>query len=65
MKRSGTASALSKVMCSMISRYDIETTLGSSINNLLFYNIKKWVLMRSPVFKLLAPAEINNIIIAF
>jgi hypothetical protein len=65
MKRSGTASALSKVMCSMISRYDIETTLGSSINNLLFYNIKKWALMRSPVFKLLAPSEINKIIIAF
>ena len=49
----------------MISRYDIESTLGSSINNLLFYNIKKWALMRSSVFKFLAPTEINKIIIAF
>jgi len=39
----------------MISRHDIETTLGSSINNLLFYNIKQWALMRSPVFKVLTP----------
>ena len=65
MKRSGTASALNKVMCSMISRHDIETTLGSSVNNLLFYNIKKWALMRSPVFKVLTPVEINRLIISF
>lgn len=49
----------------MISRMDIESTLGSSINNLLFYNIKKWVLMRSSVFKHLSANEINKIIISF
>lgn len=49
----------------MISRHDIETTLGSSICNLIFYNTKKWALMRSSVFKDFDAAEINKIIISF
>lgn len=65
MKRSGTAKAVSRTMCSMISRKDIESTLGSSIINLIFYNIKKWALMRSPIFKSLSPLDLNRIIISF
>lgn len=65
MKRSGTAEAVTKTICSMMSRNDIETTLGSSICNLVFYNTKKWALMRSPVFKHFSASEINRIIIAF
>ena len=65
MTRSGTATAVTKTMCSMISRNDIETTLGSSICNLIYYNTKKWALMRSPVFNEFTPAEINKVIISF
>ncbi len=65
MKRSGTAKAVTRTMCSMISRKDIESTLGASITNLIFYNIKKWALMRSPIFKQMSPLELNRVIIAF
>lgn len=65
MKRSGTAKAVTRTMCSMISRKDIESTLGASITNLVFYNIKKWALMRSPIFKQMSPLELNRVIIAF
>ena len=65
MKRSGTAKAVSRTLCSMISRKDIENTLGASISNLVFYNIKKWALMRSPVFKNISPIDLNRIIISF
>jgi hypothetical protein len=49
----------------MISRKDVEGTLGSSIINLMFYNIKKWAIMRSAIFKNYSPFELNQIIIAF
>ena len=49
----------------MISRNDVESTLGSSISSLMFYNIKKWAVMRSPIFKNVSPYDINRIIIAF
>lgn len=65
MKRSGTATAISRVVCSMISRKDIENSLGASINNLKYYNAKKWALMRSPIFKALPPADINPFITEF
>ena len=65
MTRSGTAKAASKTICSMISRTDIENTLGSSISNLVFYNTKKWALMRSSIFKKFTASEINRIIISF
>lgn len=65
MKRSGTAIAVTKVVCSIISRKDIENCLGSSINNLKFYNTKKWALMRSNTFRSLAPNDINQIITEF
>jgi hypothetical protein len=65
MTRSGTASALTKTTCSMISRKDIETTLGSSIDSLVFYNVKKWALIRSTLFKNMPPSDLNRFIIAF
>lgn len=65
MKRSGSAKAAAKTVCSMISRNDIESTLGSSISSLMFYNIKKWAVLRSSIFKNVNPYDINRIIIAF
>ncbi len=65
MKRSGTAKAVTRAMCSMISRKDIENTLGASINNLIFYNTKKWAVMRSPIFKNLPNDDLNRLIISF
>ncbi len=65
MKRSGSAKAVVKTVCSMISRNDVESTLGSSISSLMFYNIKKWAVMRSPIFKNINPYDINRIIISF
>jgi len=65
MKRSGSAKAVSKTVCSMISRKDVESTLGSSISSLMFYNIKKWAVMRSSIFKNINPYDINRIIISF
>jgi len=64
-KRSGTAMAASDIICSMISHKDIEDSLGSSINNLIFYNIKKWALMRSPIFKNYSAVDINKVITEF
>ena len=55
MKRSGSAKAVGRTVCSMISRNDVESTLGSSISSLMFYNIKKWAVMRSPIFKNVSP----------
>lgn len=65
MRRSGTAKAVTRTLCSMISRKDIESTLGASINNLIFYNTKKWALMRSSIFNHLSPQDLNRIIISF
>jgi|LakMenEpi03Aug12_release.lakeMendotaPanAssembly.Ray.scaffolds.fasta_scaffold356257_1 cGMP-dependent protein kinase len=65
MRRGGTAIAVNNVTCLMISRKDIEATLGSSITHLKHYNIKKWALMRSNLFKHLNIYEINNIITEF
>lgn len=65
MRRGGTATAVNNVTCSMISRKDIEATLGSSITHLKHYNVKKWALMRSTLFKHLNIYEINNIITQF
>lgn len=49
----------------MISKKDVENVLGSSINNLMFYNTKKWAIMRSTIFKDFTSFDINRIIIAF
>ena len=49
----------------MISRKDIEDSLGASVNNLKYYNSKKWALMRSPIFKSLPAADINPFITGF
>lgn len=65
MRRGGTATAINNVTCSVISRKDIEATLGSSITHLKHYNVKKWALMRSNLFKHLNIYEINNIITQF
>ena len=65
MRRSGNAKAITKTICSMISRNDVESTLGSSISSLMFYNTKKWAVMRSPIFKNITGYDINRIIIAF
>lgn len=65
MKRSGNAKAIGKVVCSILSKRDIENTLGSSINNLIHYNIKKWALLRSSVFKNLDSSDLNKFIIEF
>jgi hypothetical protein len=65
MKRSGSAKAATKTICSMISRKDVESTLGSSISSLMFYNIKKWAVMRSTIFENMTAHDINRIIIAF
>lgn len=56
---------MTKTICSMISRNDVESTLGSSISSLMFYNTKKWAVMRSPIFKNITGYDINRIIIAF
>lgn len=60
MKRSGTATAITRAVCSMISRKDIENSLGTSLTHLKHYNTKKWALMRSPIFSHLPPADINS-----
>jgi hypothetical protein len=49
----------------MISHEDIENSLGATINNLIFYNIKKWALMRSKLFKGYSAIDINKIILEF
>jgi hypothetical protein len=49
----------------MISRKDIENSLGASINNLKYYNTKKWALMRSSVFKTFSAADVNYLITEF
>lgn len=55
-RRKGTAQALQRTTCSIICKKDIELALGSSINNLVFYNLKRWALMRSSIFKNLTTA---------
>jgi hypothetical protein len=65
MKRSGTAIAVGKVNCSVICRSDIEAVLGSSINDLVFYNTKKWTLMRSAMFANISSSDLNKFITAF
>jgi hypothetical protein len=64
-KRSGTVTALSETICSAIGRKDIERSLGTGIHNLIFYNIKKWALLRSNDFKEFDHANLNAIIMAF
>jgi hypothetical protein len=64
-RRKGSARAVHRTTCSIISRIDIELALGSSINNIVFYNLKRWALMRSTVFKPLTTTEIHKTIIEF
>jgi len=54
---------MTKTICSIMSRKDVEDTLGSSLNNILFYNLKKWALLRSNVFKNFQQSDLNKFII--
>ena len=65
MKRSGTAKAVTNLTCSILSRKDIESSLGSSIQSLISYNTKKWSLLRSDIFKTLEQSDLNRFITEF
>jgi len=49
-RRQGSAKCVKDTTCLIIGKKDIEKSLGSSIRNLIYYNIQKWALVRTQVF---------------
>lgn len=50
-RRTGKAICKEDSKLLVIGKKDIERSLGSTIRNLLYYNIQKWALLRCDEFK--------------
>ncbi len=46
-RRLGQAKAKTETTCLTIGKKDIEKSLGSSLKNLIYFNMQKWALIRS------------------
>jgi len=64
-RRQGSAKCLKDTTCLIIGKKDIEKSLGSSIRNLIYYNIQKWALVRTQVFNAYNSSELSTIIMGF
>lgn len=64
-RRAGKATAISRSVVAIMNKNDIERAIGTDVNNLLFFNIKKWSLIRSKSFKNYSSSDLNQIIMAF
>lgn len=64
-RRQGRAVCKEETKCLVIGKKDIERSLGSSMRNLLYYNIQKWAILRSDCFQDYNTTELNKIIMGF
>ena len=64
-RRTGKAICKEDSKLLVIGKKDIERSLGSTIKNLLYYNIQKWALLRCDEFKDFSSTELNKIIMGF
>ena len=63
-RRQGEAKCVEDTVCMVIGRKDIERALGANVNNLLYFNIQKWALLRCEVFEHYSHNDINKVIMA-
>jgi hypothetical protein len=64
-RRKASAIAVERTVVSLIAKDSFEKHLGTSADNVYFYNLKKWALKRSEIFGKYSDYSLNAINLAF